>query len=204
MDNMYQDIKKEYETVKAPEALKAETLEKMKAEANISKKKKYYRYPVVALAACAAVLCFVLFWPRGVRYITPIEDGTYYEEIAIKNGNIIFNQNRVAISIKPNAGKVVIGGEKAEEESEIFAVIKEEQTSAGGELVCQEVSSLSLPEIREDAWSNIGQQQIYVTVLKTDNYRFQAAYEKEGAAYEVIGTGVTQKEFIDFLYAQIK
>lgn len=204
MDKIMQDMKKEYEKVKAPESLKSETLKMMNEGAQTVKENRNYRYPAAALVACAAVLCFVLFWPRGVRYLTPMEDGTYYEEIAIKNGNIIFNQNRVAISIKPNAGKVVIGGEKAEAETEIYAVIEEKQTNDGGLLVCQEVSSLSLPEIREDAWSNIGQQQIYVTVLKTDDYRFQAAYEKEGAAYEVIGSGVTQKEFIDFLYTQIK
>ena len=124
MDKIMQDMKKEYEKVKAPESLKSETLKMMNEGGQTVKENRNYRYPAAALVACAAVLCFVLFWPRGVRYLTPMEDGTYYEEIAIKNGNIIFNQNRVAISIKLNVGKVVIGVEKAEAETEIYAVIE--------------------------------------------------------------------------------
>lgn len=197
------ELKEVYEQLKAPEELKTKTLEMMSDVQRGGKKKNYF-YPAMAMTACAAILCLVLFWPRGIKYITPVEDGNYYEEVSIKDGVIIFNQNRVAISITPNAGKVVIGGETKTEEETVISTISEKQSESGGDLVFQEVSALSLPEIREDAWSNIGEQQIYVTVLKAEDYRYQAAFEKDGIAYEVIGTGVTQKEFIDFLYAQIK
>ena len=65
------------------------------------------------------------------------------------------------------------------------------------------IDQISLPEIAKDNWSYIGEQKIYVTVLKTEKMRFQAVYEKNGIAYEVIGTGTTQKEFIDFLYEKV-
>ena len=62
----------------------------------------------------------------------------------------------------------------------------------------------SVPEINEDSWSYIEEQKIYVSFLKAEGMRYQAVYEKEEAFYEVIGTNVTQKEFIDYLYQKIK
>ena len=61
-----------------------------------------------------------------------------------------------------------------------------------------------LPEIAESNWSYIGDQKIYVTVLNAADIRYQAVFEKNGTAYEMTGTNVTQKEFIDELYRRVK
>lgn len=61
-----------------------------------------------------------------------------------------------------------------------------------------------MPEIPEEDWSHIGEQQIYVTALKTETVRYQATFEKGGTLCEITGVGVTQKEFIDYLYKKIK
>lgn len=221
MNNRNKDFEKAYENIKAPTELKKETLsrmfqedEQMKQEKRMSPdasntaskgaKPRIYRYGALALAACAAVLCFVLMRPQGAVYKTPVEDGSYYEEIELKDGRIKFVQNRVAISITPNAGQVVVGSEEDNNSEGAQTVIAKKETQAGGELIYRENAGISLPEIREDAWSNIGTCDIYVTALKTDVTRYQAVFEKDGTAFEVIGTGVTQKEFIDFLYAQVK
>ncbi len=223
MDNIKKNFEKTYDNIKAPENLKEEMLHKMFEEearlqndTNIttleyasdvkkSHKRSVYRYVAPMAAVFAAVLCIAVFWPKGAVYVTPMEDAIYYEKVELKNGIIKFNQNRVAISITPNAGNVVIGEESVMQDEDVAEhILVQEKTKGGGELIYKETMQLSLPEIREDAWSNIGKQKIYVTVLKTDEYRYQAAFEKEGAAYEVVGNNVSQKEFIDFLYAQIK
>ena len=223
MDNIKKNFEKAYDNMNAPDQLKKETLYKMFKEDAITQndmgmtqterdsgfrkghKRAVYRYIAPIAAVLAATLCLAIFWPKGIVYVTPMADAAYYEEVELKNGIIKFNQNRVAISITPNAGKIVIGeGSLTQDEEVLEHILVQEKAKSGGELFCKEKTQLSLPEIREDAWSNIGKQKIYVTVLKTDEYRYQAAFEKEGVAYEVIGDNVTQKEFIDFLYAQVK
>ncbi len=223
MDNIKKKFEKAYENINAPDNLKEETLHKMFEEdtnlqsgisveesedaSGLQKGRKVFRYRYVAPIAVvfAAILCIVVFWPKGAVYVTPIEDAVYYEEVELKNGIIKFNQNRVAISITPNAGNVVIGESAVKQDADVAEhILQQEETEGGGELIFKEIVQLSLPEIREDAWSNIGKQKIYVTVLKADEYRYQAAFEKSGVAYEAIGSNVSQKEFIDFLYTQIK
>lgn len=176
-------------------------------EANKNAKKtgkKVLRLGAGAAALCAAALAFLVLRPSGVSYITPMEEGIYYDTVELKNGEIHFVKNRVAISITPNAGHVVIGAESPEEDdSREFAVLEETVAESGGLLVFQETDQVSLPEITEDNWSNIGEQMIYVTVLKSEEVRYQAVFEMNGTAYQVIGTDVTQKEFIDYLYNKI-
>ncbi len=211
---MNKAFKEGYKEMKAPSELKSRTLaeilkenERMKENADKIQKNTgkihIYRYGIL-LAACAAVLCLVIFWPSKAVYVTPLEEGIYYEEIMLKDGRIQFIENRVAISITPNAGQLVIGDTKEADKEEHGGNFVQENTKSGGSLICRESNEILLPEIREDAWSNIGKQKIYVTVLKTEEERYQAVYEKDEIAYEVIGTNVTQKEFIDFLYKQVK
>lgn len=200
-------FQKGYENIKMPEDLKQATLSEMKINTVQKPKKstgKLIRFGASAAVLCAAALAFVVLRPSGVSYVTPMEEGIYYDTVELKNGEIHFVKNRVAISITPNAGNVVIGAESLEnnEEREL-AVLEETVSDGGGQLIFQETDQVSLPEIAEDNWSNIGEQMIYVTVLKTDEIRYQAVFEKKETAYQIIGTNVTQKEFIDYLYEKI-
>ncbi len=209
--------KKTFETVyrqlKAPEDLKADTLSKMleengKRKKDVKGRKRVFQYGALAAALCAAVICFILIRPMGISFVTPMEEGVYYDEVELKDGVIHFVKNRVAISIKPNAGTVVIGQDnyKDADESENADSGKAEEkiTKSGGSISFQKISALNLPEIAEENWSYIGEQKIYVTVLNTNEIRYQATFEKDGVAYEVIGINVTQKEFIQELYRYIK
>lgn len=216
-----------YRDIKLPEDFKGAVLSEMKKEAqkqedglkcenqspaaapkqNKQKKKlKVWQIGALGAVLCAAAVLLLVIRPGGASYVTPMEDGVYYDTVELKDGEIHFVKNRVAISITPNAGTVVIGTEDAEEtgKDEKQTNQEERETAGGGVLLFQETSQLNLPEIAEESWSNIGKQQIYVTVLKTEDMRYQAVFEKDGVAYQVIGTAVTQKEFIDFLYEKVK
>ena len=221
-----EQFQKGYESIKLPEEFKVAVLSEMKKEAQKTEttsagkknstaledkaKKKQSKIKVWQIGAfsgalCAAAVVLMILKPGGISYVTPMEDGVYYDTVELKNGEIHFVKNRVAISISPNAGHVTIGGGSLDDTSqEEDIVLEERKTENGGCLMFQETSQVSLPEIAEDNWSNIGKQQIYVTVLKTEEMRYQAAFEKDGAAYQVIGTDVSQKEFIDFLYEKVK
>lgn len=206
--SVFEDI---YDKIKAPEELKTDTLQKMLDENEKRKpgKNRAFLFRSAALTAvlCAAVICFVLIHPTGPSYITPVEEGTYYDKVELKDGVIHFVKNRVVISVSPNAGTVTIGQEKQDgaekNDKEEFPATEKIETESGGVISFQRTGALSFPEIAEDSWSYIGEQKIYVTVLNTENIRYQAAYEKDGFAYEMTGTNVTQKEFIDELYRKV-
>ena len=199
--------------ITASEELKKETLERMKKAqeegeqlSDVKKKRKSSLWRYSALAA--ALLCTVGIWicflrPTGASYVTPMEEGVYYDKVELKNGVIHFVNNKVAISITPNAGKVTIGQDEQEDKSDEIQAVDVLLLDDGGMISFDKIDQISLPEIAKDNWSYIGEQKIYVTVLKTEKMRFQAVYEKNGIAYEVIGTGTTQKEFIDFLYEKV-
>ncbi len=203
-----------YNSIKAPADLKADTLEKMvkedKRQAQSSDIKRYriHKKPVVGYVSLAMAICgifFAVFFlrPEEAVYLTAMEDGVFYDEVELKDGVIHFVRNRVAISVTPSAGGVVIGQEteKADEEK---SKTEEVRTESGGVISFRETAALSLPEIAEEKWSYIGEQKIYVTVLNMEPVRYQAAFEKEGSACEMTGEGVTQKEFIDELYRRVK
>lgn len=205
-----------YRDIKAPEELKKDTLIRMLAEEERLKQgngKVYKRNPavwhygVVAAALCAAVLVFAVLRPEGISYITPMEEGVFYDEVELEDGIIRFEPSRVVIAISPNAGQALIAQEEPQsglfqgEEAELIELTESE---SGGELKFLMENVVSVPGINEDSWSYIGDQKIYVSFLKTEGMRYQAVYEKDDMSYEVIGTNVTQKEFIDYLYQKIK
>ncbi len=211
-----QEFGNAYRDIKAPEALKKDTLMRMFAEEERLKQENgngYKRTPaiwyygVVAAALCAAVLVFAVLRPEGISYITPMEEGVFYDEVELEDGMIRFAPGRVAISISPNAGQALVAQEESQsglfhgEEAELIELTESE---SGGELKFLKEDAASVPEINEDSWSYIEEQKIYVSFLKAEGMRYQAVYEKEEAFYEVIGTNVTQKEFIDYLYQKIK
>ncbi len=216
-DSLKEEFQKAFSTISVPKELKADTLmgmvegkqpkEGLFGKAQV-KRNKILRYGIPAAAAlvCAALVIVLFPGNSGAPYVTPMEEGVYYDSVELEDGEIHFVANRVAISVTPNAGGIVIGGQSTENENDTEHDPEAEVllTDDGGMLVFQETEAVSLPGISEENWSYIGQQRIYVTVLKTDEVRYQAVFEKEGTAYEVIGSRVTQKEFIDFLYKTVK
>lgn len=209
------EFRNAYQDKKAPEDLKKDTLNRMLAEDARSRqenskahkrKNSFWLYGTAAAVLCAAVLTFMVLRPGGISYITPMEEGVFYDEVELEDGTIRFLPGRVFISISPNAGQAVVGQEEDAgslsygKEAE---VIEQTESESGGELKYIKQSIVSMPGVGEDDWSYIGEQKIYVSVLRTDGMRCQAIYEKEDEVYEVIGTNVTQKEFIDYLYQKI-
>lgn len=203
-----------YKDIKAPEALKEETLKRMLAEEDTLKKqgkrqkskRPPWYYGMAAAALCVLVLAVGLLRPAGISYVTMMEDDVFYEEVELKDGLIRFLPNRVVISVSPNAGQagfpegtVSEGADEREKAPE-----DQEEAKSGGKLQFFKTDTLKMPPIAEEDWSYIGSQKIYVSVLETDGVRYHAVFEKEDGGYEVIGENVTQKEFIDYLYKKIK
>jgi len=214
-DSLKKEFKETFSVIRASECLKSDTLRKMQEEdqRRISpldktpvKKLKIWRYgiPAAAVIFCAVLSLRFLTGGSGTPYVTQMEEGAFYDSVKLEDGEIRFISNRVAISVTPNAGEIVIGEQDYETAQTGQELDAEETADSGGLLTFQRTKAVSLPFISEENWSYIGEQKIYVTVLKTDEVRYQAVFETDGAAYEVIGSNVTQKEFIDFLYQKIK
>lgn len=199
-------IKTAYDELHVPDSWKQDVILKMKEEEKKNECKKettqshrLIRFATGTAILCAAALCLFLIFPKGAPITTKMEDGIYYEDIELKNGEIHFVSNRVAISISPNAGVAFSTAQEAEEnQTEVLL------TESGGMITFEKTQKSKLPEIAESNWSYIGEQPIYVTVLKTEPVRYQAIYETDGETYELIGEGVTQREFIDELYRLVK
>ncbi len=203
--NISKAVKNSYDALQAPDSWKQEILLKMKEESTkeevmtVNVKKSHKVHFMMGLATlCAAVLCLFLVLPQGTPYITSMEEGVYYDDIDLKNGEIHFVSNRMAISITPNAGNGFSVKEEAQENSTEVLLCE-----SGGMISFEKSQKSKLPEIAESKWSYIEELPIYVTVLKTEPVRYQAIYEKDGETYEIIGEGVTQKEFIDELYKRV-
>lgn len=205
-----------YQGIKAPEALKKDALKRMifenehlrQAPPKPFKRKVLIRYSGAAAAVlCAVILGIALLRPTGLSYITPMEEGIFYDEVKLENGVIRFCPERVNIAIIPNAGQIMTGQEESwqkpygEKEAEL---IEQVEAKSGGELKQSRTDAAPLPETGGKDWSYIGEQEIYVSVLKTQGVQYRAVYDKDGVIYEVTGTDVTQKEFIDYLYQKIK
>lgn len=211
-DKLRKEFEDTFSGIHASEELKAHTLSQMRdgAEPKSAKtgdgylsRRKMLRYSIPAAALLCAVIVLSFFkGTQGASYITDMEYGTFYDEVKLKDGEIRFVTNRVNISVTPNAGGITIGQER--EEVTDSEIIEEKSTEGGGRLIYQKASEAVLTDPEEKNWSYIGEQKIYVTVSKTSETRYQAVFEKDGQVYELIGTAVTQKEFIDHLYRIIK
>lgn len=203
-----------YKDIKASEDLKKETLKMMllKEEDSLQEPEKRRKkrfsvryYGIAAAVICVMILAVGILRPTGISYVTMMEDGVFYDEVELENGVIRFLTNRVVISTSPNAGQAgfmedAVSGMTDEKQSEPG---EQEETKNGGRLQLFKADTLKIPRIREEEWSYIDGQKIYVFVLEMDGMRFHAIYEKEDGVYEVIGENVTQKEFIDYLYKKI-
>ncbi|MCM1125999.1 MAG: hypothetical protein NC429_05950 [Lachnospiraceae bacterium] len=225
-DELRREFKDTFSGVHASEDLKARTLARMLDEENVEDKESgssaapafrrravVFRPAVTAGLLCtAALVCVVLalFVFQGTpkpSYLTVMEDDVFYEEVMLKDGELHFVANRMAISIKPNAGGITIGQEADEASAAVEEgneTIEEKVLDEGGTLLFSKISAVELPDIGDKNWSYIGETQIYITKLNTSVPRYQAVFEKGGQAYEVTGTGVSQKAFIDYLYQIVK
>lgn len=210
-DGLKRKFMETFSGIHASEELKSYTLSQMHGGAESKtlkqenrlmplRKKLCFLLPAVTLLS---VVLIMGFWVRqsGTPYITDMEQGEFYEEVLLKNGKIRFVANRVAISITPNLGGITIG--EASDEN-VYEVMEEKETDSGGKLVCRRGASIVLPDLGEKDWSYIEEQEIYVTMLNAEEIRYQAVFEKDGQVYELIGTNVSQREFIDYLYQVIK
>lgn len=212
---MKKEFKEAYEKIKAPVSLKSETLALMRMEMGEPLPRRRQGCErivavcggVVAGAALCAVLICLLFLPgRGAVYITPMEDGVHRDTVELEDGVLRFLSERIIISVTPSAGSVTGDRENPEQtdDRKENCPVEEITAQSGGTLTLYRKDSSALPEIPEEDWSHIGGQQVYVTALKTETVRYQASFVKDGAVCEITGTGVTQKEFIDYLYKKIK
>lgn len=204
-----------YDKITAPEDLKKETLAMMEKEnekysqaggvrtKSFGGKGLVFAVSFAAAVVCVAALCLALQRPSGAVYITDMTGNVYHDDVELEDGVIHFVANRVSISVSPNAGSA-----SADHEQEIAdnteELIEEITVDSGGTITFRHTSPLSSAETAGDSWSCIGEQSIYVTVSKKEEVKYQAYFETEGQAYEVIGINVTQKEFIDYLYKTIK
>lgn len=216
-DGLRREFKDTFSGIHASEELKdhtlAQMLEEKKAQSGegkdrpLSAKGKWHMAVPAIAFLCAALVFVVLKGTPGTPYLTQMEDGVFYEEVKLEDGELHFVAGRMAISITPNAGGVTIG---QEQDGELLTpedgeqILEEKENANGGQLAYKKIASIKLPDIGEKNWSYIGKQKIYITVLDTLDTRYQAVFEKDGQAYEVTGTGVWQKEFIDYLYRIVK
>ena len=167
-----------------------------------SKNRKTLRM-VAGLSTVCAAACFLFVFLSRTPYVTKMNDDIHYDTVELKDGEINFVSKRMAISISPNAGNAFDSADNAEVTEDMEEVIN---CKSGGTLTFAKAkeSKSKLPKLSENDWSYIDACQIYVTELKTEPIRYQAVYEWDDVTYELIGEGVTQKEFIDELYRRIK
>ncbi len=203
-----------YGNVKAPDSLKAETLILMEAEnekqipqgQKASKRRRsVWGCGLAGAVLCAALICLLFLPGRDAVYITPMEDGVHWDMVELEDGVLRFLSERMIISVTPNAGNGTGDREGTDpvNDGEADCPVEKITAQSGGTLTLYRQDAQALLNIPEEDWSHINGQQVYVTVLKTETIRYQATFEKDGMTWEITGVGVTQKEFIDYLYKKI-
>lgn len=221
MKEEYKDI---YSRIKAPAELKSCTLAKMKesleeeseqapqgdkAGADGKAKKKgsivslgnWRSKRWVAMAAAAVIaLCFLprFLTNNGSIYVTPLKEGEFYDEVALKDGYLKFVDNDTIITPTPNAGIPGTGGNGQDPVSETF------EYKNGGVITLEKRAGGYIKNGLEDQKSRVADQELYITVTNADDDPvFEAKWFREDVFYLVKGSGVTQKEFTDFVVKEI-
>lgn len=212
-------LKEAYSQIKAPEDWKKEILLKMQEEDKVIREngkevkpdsqklikgKKIQVFVSAGIMICVAAILLFFLLPKQAVYVTPMKPGEYYESVELKDGIINFKTERMVISVSPNAGQIGEDAPENKQDDNAAHLLDSKDLTSGGTLILRQNDNPLMKTIADDEWSYIGKQKVYVSVLKTKEQRYQAIYEKDGRPYEIIGTGVTQKEFIDYLYKQIK
>lgn len=221
MKEEYKDI---YSRIKAPAELKSCTLARMKesleeeseqalrgkaagADGKVKKRGNIIspgnwrskRWVAVAAAAVIAVCILPRFLTKnGSIYVTPLQEGEFYREVALKDGYLKFVDNDTIITLTPNAGIVGAGGNAQDPVSETF------EYEDGGVITLEKRAGGYINSELEDQKSRVADQDLYVTVTNAgDNPVFEAKWFREDVFYLVKGSGVTQKEFTDFVVKEI-
>lgn len=212
------DAKKEiqavFDQIKAPEDLKADTLRKMQKESKDTGRKQKMqgkkRRPVLAGAAGIAAVCaaslliFLVNDQQGSVIITPLKEGAFCQDVELKDGALHFVRQNMEISLGVDAG-LGYGGiqEEASEEEAPPADGGETKDLQNGRIDRTKLSEFNWQQISPEDWSYIGEQKIYITVAARED-EFEAVYEQEGTIWKIEGRGVTQEEFIKYLYQTVK
>lgn len=142
-----------------------------------------------AIAASFLLVCTVKMMD-GPRFITPMKDDVVQSEVVLKDANLYFEiqkdeQDTGIWAGKDDGNQTPVTFEIDEETGEIVTSKK----PCGGN---------SKP-------SYIKGIPVYLTITITDEgYRYTAIYEKKGEMIEITRSGMTQKDFIEILYREIK
>lgn len=212
------DAKKEiravFDQIKAPEDLKADTLRKMQEESKDTERKQKTqskkRRSVLAGAVCMAAVCaaslliFLVKNQQGSVIITPLKEDAFCQDVEVKDGALHFVRQNMEISLGVDAG-LSYGGlqEKESEEEAPPADGEETKAQQSGRIDRTKLSEFNWQQISPEDWSYIGEQKIYITVTAGEE-EFEAVYEQEGTIWKIAGRGVTQEEFIKYLYQAVK
>lgn len=216
---MKEELRQEYDRIQAPEELKQRTKQLMRERLRLEKpaaegdpvgdgkrggaKKKSLKNRTavigsVALAAAALCITIYAFGGRNGFYVTPVSDESYYAEVEVSDGIIHFAERGEMSGMMPNASKAEAGdgaGENASGEEE------GETAKAGnsGSIRIKEGTG-SLPKAGEEEYSYVAGEKFLVTAVKKEEPVYTAYLERDGILYTVTAEGVSQKQFLDYIY----
>lgn len=225
-----EEFKAVFDQVKTPESLKKETLRKMqKFEAAEGEEKmtdrreadqkassaartvrgrsvRYRKAGVCAALLCAACLALIVLRLPEKLILTPLEDGKVVEEVELTDGRLYFQKGRVDIFVTPNAGSISDGPQEEDDPAgdETEKTLDKKETASGGEIVKKELPDSRHPAASGTETSQIGGQELTLSYFEEEEIRYVADYVKDGTAYRIEGTAVSQKEFIEYLHREIK
>lgn len=211
---MKEEFRQEYEKIHASGELKERTKQLMResllsetAQEGIlpknKKKSKGKRAAVIGtMALMAAALGIVLysFSGRDGFYVTPISEDAYYAQIEVADGMIYFAERGQSLEITPNASKTELGQDETTE--------KDETEQNGGAVtevgdngfIRVKESAGSLPEAKEGEYSYVAGEKLLVTAAMGEKPVYTAYLARDGILYTVVGDGVSQKQFLDYIY----
>jgi len=178
-----------------------------------SKKKNYAGMFAGVTGLAAACLCVYIFASHSQSsiYVTPMKEGAYYAQVELKDGEINFIERGEALSFSANLGVVgAADGQSATAQEEVAKEIAEEtglstDYAVGEGTITMKRTKGALPQAKEEEYSYISGQKLFVTTVTKDGTElYKAYYEKDDFLYTVTGEGITQKEFIDFIYEKIQ
>lgn len=209
MNKEYEEL---YGQLKAPEEWKVAIKEQMRQAVeqenkenkatvtSINKRKKnvFRAFYAVAGVAAAAMICIVVlpFGKKSSIYKVPMKEGTYYEEVLLKQGELHFNEKEKDLFGELGLTFGQGTGELKQEEKTTYDV-------GNGTVTVTLVEDVKMPE-KKGNYSNINGTEMFITTeTDQDEKNYKAEYVKDGNMITVEGNQVTQKEFVEFLYKEV-
>lgn len=224
---MKEEFRREYDRIHAPEELKRQTKQLMherllsetaaeeipvknvKREASeagtVRKRPNRKKAAVIgAMALMVAALGIVIYaFPnRNSFYVTQMSEDSYYAQVEVTDGMIYFAERGESMELTPNASKEEMGQDKTKEENE---------TEENGDVVTKvgndgsirvKERAGSLPKAKEEEYSYVAGERLLVTVTAKEESVYTAYLERNGVLYTVTGEGVSQKQFLDYIYTK--